>query len=139
LPSGQENRKKVLLKSEGFASLFTTAMGTVTQPIWAVTPEKVSEAVRRIVEAAKPRKVIVFGSQVRGDGGEDSDLDLMVVMDVAGNQVEESVRLRRLLKGLIMAVNVLVVSQEKLDYWCDTPGNVFYEVKQEGKVVYEAA
>jgi len=101
-------RKKVLLKAEGFANLFTNAMSIVTQPIWAVTPEKVSEAVRRIVEAARPRKVIVFGSQARGDGGEDTDLDLMVVMDVVGNQVEESVRLRRLLKGLIMAVNVLV-------------------------------
>jgi predicted nucleotidyltransferase len=114
-------------------------MGLVTQPIWAVTPEKISEAVRRIVDAAKPRKVIVFGSQARGDGGEDSDLDLMVVTDVVENQMEESIRLRRLLNGLIMAVNILVVRQEKFDYWCDTPGNVFYEAKQEGKVVYEAA
>ena len=114
-------------------------MSTATQPIWAVTPEKIHEAVRRIVEAAQPRKIIIFGSQARGDGNVDSDLDLMVVMDEVKSQVEESVRLRRLFKGLIMAVDVLVASQEKLDYWCDTPGNVFYEAKQDGKVVYEAA
>ncbi len=92
-----------------------------------------------MVEAAQPRKVIVFGSQARGEGTEDSDLDLMVIMDHVESQVRESVRLRRLLKGLIMAVDVLVVSREKYDYWCDTPGNVFYEAKHEGKVLYEAA
>ena len=53
--------------------------------------------------------------------------------------MDESVRLRRLLKGLIMAVDVLVVSQEKFDYWCDTPGNVFYEAKHEGRLIHEAA
>ncbi len=114
-------------------------MITAQQTIWAVTPEKIDAAVRRIAEAAQPRKVIVFGSQARGDGTEDSDLDLMVVMNEVKSPVQESVRLRRLLKGLIMAVDVLVVSQEKFDYWCDTPGNVFYEAKTEGRVLYEAA
>ena len=114
-------------------------MSTATLPVWAVTSEKTSEAVRRIVEAAQPRKVVVFGSQARGEGTEDSDLDLMVIMDHVESQVRESVRLRRLLKGLIMAVDVLVVSRGKYDYWCDTPGNVFYEAKHEGRVLYEAA
>ena|SRR5947209_8134106 len=114
-------------------------MSTTGSPIWAVTPEKINEAVRRIVEAARPRKVIVFGSQARGKSGEDSDLDLMVIVDKIENQIQESVRLRRLLKGLVMAVDLLVVEQAKFDYWHDTPGNVFYEADHEGKIVYEAA
>lgn len=37
-------------------------MTTIAQPLWAVTPEKIAEAVRRIVEAAHPVRVILFGS-----------------------------------------------------------------------------
>ena len=113
-------------------------MSISVQPIWAVTPDKVQEAVRRIVEASRPLKVIVFGSQARGNVGVESDLDLMVVMSQVVDPIRESVRLRRLLKGLIMAVDVLVVDQAKFDYWADTPGNVYYEAAREGKRVYEA-
>src|SRR5213594_2058620 len=102
-------------------------MSATTQPPWTVTTEKIEEAVQRIVKASHPLKVIIFGSQARNTGGSDSDLDLMVILEEISDPVRESVRLRRLLKGLIMAVDVLVVGKEKFDYWRDTPGNVFYE------------
>ncbi len=38
-----------------------------------------SEVVRRVVEAAAPEKIILFGSAARGEMGPDSDLDLLVV------------------------------------------------------------
>jgi len=113
-------------------------MSETTQPLWAITTEKIQEAAQRIVAASGPLKVIVFGSQARGTGGVESDLDLMVVMDEVNDPVKESVRLRRLLKGLIMAVDVLVVDQRKFDYWRDTPGKVFYEAAHGGKLIYEA-
>jgi hypothetical protein len=40
-------------------------MGTLTTPVWAVTREKIEEAVRRLVEAAQPRRIILFGSRAR--------------------------------------------------------------------------
>ncbi|MBU4200219.1 MAG: nucleotidyltransferase domain-containing protein [Verrucomicrobia bacterium] len=49
------------------------------QHLWAVTPEKIAEAMRRIVEAVHPVRVILFGSQARGNAGRDSDLDIMIV------------------------------------------------------------
>jgi hypothetical protein len=52
---------------------------TLAQPIWAVTPQKIQEAVRRLVEAACPVRIIMFGSQARGEDSQDSDLDLVVV------------------------------------------------------------
>src|SRR2546422_933605 len=107
-------------------------METATQPPWAVTSEKIGEAVRRIVEASRPLKIIMFGSQALGSGQTDSDLDLMVIMEEVENSAGESVRLRRLLKGLIMAVDVLVVDRAKFDYWKDTPGNVYYEAARAG-------
>lgn len=39
----------------------------------------IAEAGRRIAEEAPGARVIVFGSHARGDAGEHSDLDLLVV------------------------------------------------------------
>ena len=57
-----------------------------TLPLWAITPEKLREAVRRLVEAAHPRQIILFGSHARGDAREDSDVDLMLIEDHVENQ-----------------------------------------------------
>jgi len=109
-----------------------------TEPVWAVTPEKLREAVRRLVDAAHPRRSILFGSHARGDAHPDSDVDLMLLHDEVKDPAAESVRLRRVLKGLIMAVDLLPVSRSQFDYWRDTPGNVFFEAATEGQVLYEA-
>lgn len=92
-----------------------------------------------LVEAAKPDRIIMFGSQARGEAGEDSDLDVMVVEEVVSDRVGEMVRLNRLLRSLDIPVDLLVVSAEKFNYWCDTPGNVYFEAATEGVVLYEAA
>ncbi len=49
------------------------------------TRSRVSEAtievlVRHIVEAVRPRRIVLFGSAARGQMGPESDLDLLVVM-----------------------------------------------------------
>ena len=112
---------------------------TPETPIWAVTPEKLREAVRRLVDAAQPRRIILFGSHARGNANPDSDVDLMLLLDEVQDPGAESIRLRRVLKGLVMAVDLLPVSRAEFDYWRDTPGNVFFEAATEGKVLYEAA
>ena len=48
-------------------------------------------------------------------------------------------RLNRLLRSLDIAVDLLVVSTEKFQYWRETPGNVYFEAATEGRVLYEAA
>ena len=102
-----------------------------------------TEAIRRLtgllIEAAKPKRIIMFGSQARGEAGEDSDLDVMVVEELVSDRAGEMVRLNRLLRSLDIPVDLLVVSAEKFDYWCDTPGNVYFEAATEGEVLYEAA
>ena len=112
---------------------------TDPQPIWAVTPEKIQEAVRRIVEVAHPMKVVLFGSRARGEAKPESDIDLLVVEENAKNASEEAERLYRALRDLLMPVDIVVVDREKFDYWKDTPGNVYYEAAQDGRSLYEAA
>jgi len=92
-----------------------------------------------LVEAAKPKRIILFGSQARGDAAPDSDFDIMVVEENPADRFGEMVRLNRLLRSFDIAIDLLVVSDETFEYWRDTPGNVYYEAAIDGKVLYEAA
>ena len=82
-----------------------------------------------LVQAARPKFVIPFGSYARGDAIEEN----------AENRVEEMMRLSRLVRSPNIAVDLLVVSLEKFLYWRETPGNVNFEAATEGRILYEAA
>jgi predicted nucleotidyltransferase len=57
--------------------------------------EKIQQAVERLVAAANPSKVILFGSYARGDATENSDLDLMVIEQEVVSKFDEMVCLRQ--------------------------------------------
>jgi predicted nucleotidyltransferase len=92
-----------------------------------------------IVAAAQPRRIILFGSRASGSATEDSDFDLMVVEDQPVDRYREMVRLRGLLRSFRVPLDLVVVSEEKYQYWRDTPGNVYYEAATNGVTLYEAA
>lgn len=105
---------------------------------WAVTPEKVDAVVRRLVKAACPRKIILFGSYVRGETGRDSDLDVLVV---TGNDVTnpraESIRLRDCVEDIDMPMDILVVPEDKFNELRHAPGLIYREACEHGRIVYE--
>jgi predicted nucleotidyltransferase len=104
-----------------------------------ITPDKVQEAVRRIVHAGRPRKVILFGSYVSGKTKPDSDLDILVIGDdTIPDTRTESVRIRRFLRGLMMPMDILVVRESQYNALKDRPGLIYREIEKTGKVVYES-
>lgn len=109
------------------------------EPLWAITPEKVAEAVRRIVLAANPRKIILFGSAARDEAGRNSDVDLIIVEDDVFDRYEETVRLHKVLRGLVLPVDILVIGNQDFQEWSTTPGTVYNAARREGRVLYEAA
>ena len=99
----------------------------------------IDEAVRLLVAAANPVKIILFGSFARGNAGPYSDIDLLVVEKRVRKRRMEMVRLRDVLRPLNVPVDVLVISARTFTEWWDTPGTVIYEAAQTGKVLYEAS
>ena len=99
----------------------------------------IREAIKLLHEAAPDAKIILFGSYATGQQTSDSDIDFLVIEPQLNSQVQEMVRLRRILSPLRIPVDVIVASKEDFDYWCDTPGNIFYDAANNGKVLYEAA
>lgn len=106
---------------------------------WEVTSQKVDAAVRKIIEIGKPRKIILFGSFVRGTATSNSDLDVLVVTgDDVSHPRKESVRIRRALRGISMAMDIFVVQQSKWEELKDVPGLIYREALMNGRVVYES-
>jgi uncharacterized protein len=99
----------------------------------------IAEAVRRLVVAARPKRVILFGSHARGEARPDSDVDFLVVEPAVQDTVGEMVRLRRSLRGLDIAADVIVVSEADIAAWGHLPGSPLYEPLREGQVLHEAA
>ena len=94
------------------------------------------EVVERIVEAAKPSRVILFGSYGRGDANQDSDLDLMVIERRVDNRGEEMIRLQEAVGNVGVGVDVLVYSEgevEKRRDWCTS--HVYWALR-EGRTLY---
>jgi predicted nucleotidyltransferase len=104
-----------------------------------ISENTIQQAVDRLVSAAHPNKVILFGSYARGDANKDSDLDLMVIERELPNKFEEMIRLRQALRTLHIPVDVLVYSQEYVDEWGHLPGSALYWALKEGKVMHEVS
>lgn len=103
-----------------------------------ISEEIIQQAVNRLVEAAKPCKVIMFGSYARGDADEESDLDLMVIESSVENAGEEMIRLHKAVGDVGVGVDVLIYSEEEASRRSQVPGTVPYWAFKEGRVVYDA-
>ena len=111
---------------------------TTAKP-WAVTQEKVAEAVRRVVVGVSPRKLIVFGSAAREELAAANDLDLLVVQAEVVSRYAETLRLRRLLKGLLMPIDLVVTSEASFRERSLIPGTLEFRAASEGRVVHDVA
>ena len=98
--------------------------------------DTIRQAVTRLAADPLPQRIILFGSQARGDADTGSDIDLLVIEAEVPNRGAEMVRLRRLLRPLPAAFDVLVYSQDEVVRWGQQPGTALYWALKEGKVLH---
>lgn len=96
-------------------------------------------AVDRIVEAARPSRVILFGSHARGEATNDSDIDLMVIEEEVTSKRAEMARLRHAVGNVGAGVDVIVYSEEEAKRRGQVPGTVIYWAFKEGQVIYDVS
>jgi len=105
----------------------------------AVTTDRwLSMIVGRIVRLVDPARIVLFGSRARGDGGEDSDYDLLVVVEEVANRRSMSIAIRRSFEDLPVAADVVVATADEADG--RTPGRpagVVCWALRDGRVVYD--
>ena len=97
------------------------------------------EIVRLIVEAASPERIILFGSAARGQMGQHSDLDLLVVVeDSPLGPFERDAMAYRALSGVGVAKDVQVYTRAEFEQRAALPVSFERTVKTKGKLLHVA-
>ena len=102
------------------------------------TPESsiLRDIVERVVRAARPEKIVLFGSAARGEMGPNSDVDLLVVKGGRFNRRRVVAKIYGELYGAGAAVDIIVVTPEEVRRYQDAPCLPIYAALREGRVVY---
>jgi len=108
----------------------------------SVTPNDATETIiaamtERIVQQFDPLRIILFGSQARGDAGPWSDVDLLVVLPEVANKREAAVAVRRALGSFTVSKDIIVTTPDEIERRGDLVGPVLRPALREGKVLYE--
>jgi predicted nucleotidyltransferase len=104
-----------------------------------VPGDLLEEAVRRIVQAADPDKIVLFGSAARGAMGPHSDLDLLVIKGGQYDYHRVITDIYSALAEVEPATEVVLATPEQVDRYRDSFCLVFYPALREGKTLYERA
>ena len=101
-----------------------------------VSDQILNEIIRRIVETARPRKIILFGSAERGEMGPNSDLDLLVVMPSGVHRRNTARSIYRNLIGVGFAADIVVVTEQDVERYRDNIGMVIKPAVEQGRLLY---
>jgi len=102
---------------------------------WKITLPAIRRYARQIAERFQPDKIILFGSQARGDTHPDSDVDLMIIMP-ARNTLDQAVKIRWELEAPF-PLDLLVCTPHKWKLRLDDGEFFIRDMEANGKVLYE--
>jgi uncharacterized protein len=97
----------------------------------------IQEITRRIVEGVHPNRIILFGSYARGDARADSDIDLFVELESPGSPVDRHVKVRRFLRGMGVAMDLIVMTPEEVAERRKSSISLVPIIEREGRVLFK--
>lgn len=101
-----------------------------------ITPQKIEEIVKKIVEGYQPDKIILFGSYASGTHNEDSDLDLLIIKDTQEDTIERELKVSRLLHRAGIAYDVFVYNNQEVEEFSKDSHSFLNHMMMTGKVIY---
>lgn len=118
------------------------ALGTIRQEEQRMSkyPENVQDKIRkmtdRIAKQFHPEQIILFGSYARGEGGPDSDVDLLVVIPVRGSKRNKAIEIGASLHDIRVSKDIIVTTPEEFAWRKKIIGTIEMPASKEGKVLY---
>ena len=110
-----------------------------SEVLMGISETLVSEIVKRILDVARPQRIILFGSAATGQMTKDSDIDLLVLESAPGDTRKRSVSIRQAMRGLDYPFDIIVMATERFEESKNVVGGIAYPANKYGRVIYEEA
>ncbi|MBI3823447.1 MAG: nucleotidyltransferase domain-containing protein [Planctomycetes bacterium] len=93
---------------------------------------------RAVADRFAPEKIILFGSHAYGTPHADSDVDILVVMPAARNEIDQAIRIHRVVDPEF-PVDLIVCTPKNVAWRLKEGDSFLREIMTKGKVLYEKA
>ena len=101
-----------------------------------VDGEKIERYAREVGEKFSPEKVLLFGSYADGCATEDSDVDLMVLMEYEGKASRQALEIRRSIQK-DFPLDLIVQSPAEARNRISSGDSFMAEALNRGRILYE--
>jgi len=101
-----------------------------------ITEEVIQEIKEKIVNHFQPEMIILFGSYAHRKPKKGSDLDLLIVKDSDKPRHKRSIPIRRLFRGYMIPMDILVYTPSELKRYKGIKGSFSHKVLSRGRILY---
>jgi predicted nucleotidyltransferase len=102
-----------------------------------VTKGILNEIVRRIVSGVRPEKIILFGSYGYGSPTNDSDVDLLIIMETSDRPADRYLAVSRLIRPRPFPLDILVKTPAEITQALEKGDFFIREIVTKGQTLYE--
>lgn len=99
--------------------------------------EYFDKAVKIIIDTFNPDKIILFGSQARGDNNIDSDYDILVIKEHIKNKIRETQDIYKVLLNTNLSIDIILSTPEDFDKNKNNKYLIYKDIERYGKLIYE--
>lgn len=102
-----------------------------------ITPDVIEEVKNRLIKVYNPQQIYLFGSYAWGMPDEDSDLDLLIVVDESTEKPHKRGKPGLLaLWGLCISKDLMIYTKEELETALKNPASFVSKITKKGKLLY---
>ncbi|EKE02303.1 MAG: DNA polymerase beta protein [uncultured bacterium] len=101
-------------------------------------PDKkiLDKIINAILQVIIPDKIILFGSQARGEAKHDSDYDILVIKSGVEHRRKTAQEIHKKLVGTSTNVDIIIETPERLEKYKDIADYIYKSILDEGIVIY---
>ena len=105
-----------------------------------ITKMVIDEVKKRLIKTYKPVKIYLFGSYAWGNPSEESDLDVLVIVEKSDEKnYKRPIPGLLALFGLMISKDLLVLTLEEFVQRSSDKTTLAYKIKHKGKMIYAKA
>ena len=105
-----------------------------------ITKDVIEDVKNRLVKAYNPVAIYLFGSYAWGNPTEDSDLDLVIVVDKSDEKsYKRPLAGYDALFGMNIAKDIIVYTKEEFETASNNKTTLGFKIKKDGKLIYARA